>query len=460
MDTSFLDVESHTAHMHVGWVAAFAPRAGESKPTFEALRDHVAARLGRVPRFRQRLAHVPLGLHMPVWVDEPDVDLDRHVLRSTLPRLEDVARLALSVPLQRDRPLWELWIADSLADGQIGVVAKAHHCMVDGIAATQLATLLVDAEPDTLATPPDGWEPARSPASLGLIAGAGRERLGQALAPLRGVARKAASPATVARDAERVGRALRDAFGSLARPSPLNVPLSPLRQLVPLRRSLTELRAIGRHHQVSFNDVVLVACAGGLRRFLERRGELPISLRTMVPVNLRRPGGDAGALGNRIGFVFVDLPCDVADPLERLRRVHAAMWERKRGGVADGAGAVTSCLGFAPAPVRRAVSRLAATPRTFNLTISNIPGPPVQLYLRGCPLEEAYPVVPLADGHALAIGVMTVAGEAFFGLHVDPKALPDADALADDINEGIDELLPLNGRPRPTERVQPGALLR
>jgi WS/DGAT/MGAT family acyltransferase len=435
--------------MHVGWVATFRPPVLRSRPTFKEVRDHVAGRLGRAPRFRQRLAHVPLGLSTPVWVDDTDFDLDRHVVRTTLPHLDDVVRLAMSVPLERDRPLWEIWVADSLADGQLAIVGKVHHCMVDGIAAVQLAALVVDAAPDVAAPEPDGWRPMRSLAPVELVADAGRDLLRQSLKPIPRLVRQAASPGNIVRDTERVLRALRDAFGSLAPPSALNVPISPLRRVVRLRRSLVELRAIARHHRVSFNDVVLAACAGGIRRFLERRGEAPVALKTMVPVNLRRSGADAGTLGNKIAFLFVELPCDEPDPLQRLRRVHIAMDERKRLGVAYGADAVLGSLGLAPPPVRRGVSRLAAAPRTFNLTISNIPGPPAALYLLGCELNEVYPVVPIGDGHALAIGVMTTSDEAFFGLHIDPKAIPDADALADDIGGAIDELVP---RPRLSRR--------
>src|SRR5438067_4265568 len=139
--------------MHVGWVARFAPARGATAPTFEELRAHVAGRLGGAPRFRQRLASVPLGLNTPLWVDDERFDLDHHVIRSPLPRLEEVVRLALSSPLDRDRPLWELWIADSLADGSVGVIGKAHHCMVDGTAAIGLAMLLLDLDPGAAAPP-------------------------------------------------------------------------------------------------------------------------------------------------------------------------------------------------------------------------------------------------------------------------------------------------------------------
>src|SRR4051794_29390912 len=159
LDASFLEIESPTAHMHVGWVATFLPPADGSMPTFEELRDHIGRRLCRAPRYRQRLAGVPLGLNMPTWVDAESFDISEHVLHSTSPDLREVADMAFSVPLNRTRPMWEMWIADRLADNRIGVVGKAHHCLVDGIAAVELAGLLLDPSPRPAEPEPDGWRP-------------------------------------------------------------------------------------------------------------------------------------------------------------------------------------------------------------------------------------------------------------------------------------------------------------
>jgi diacylglycerol O-acyltransferase / wax synthase len=167
LDASFLEIESPTAHMHVGWVATFDPPAGGPRPAFAELRDHIAARLSRAPRYRQRLAPVPLGLNAPEWVDDDAFDIDNHVLHTASRDLPEVADMAFSVPLNRERPLWELWIADRLADGRIGVVGKAHHCLVDGIAAVELASLMLDAEPEPPAPEEDGWRPDRAPGPRG-----------------------------------------------------------------------------------------------------------------------------------------------------------------------------------------------------------------------------------------------------------------------------------------------------
>src|ERR687895_59511 len=166
LDASFLDVETASAHMHVGWAAAFDPPEDGPAPSFEQLRDHISRRLHRAPRYRQRLAEVPLGLSRPVWVDDDQFDLDHHVRRAETGDLRELAGTVLSTPLGRDRPLWEMWIADGLDDGRMGLVGKAHHCMVDGIAAVELAALLLDPQPEPMPSEEDSWRPAPVPDAL------------------------------------------------------------------------------------------------------------------------------------------------------------------------------------------------------------------------------------------------------------------------------------------------------
>ena len=195
---------------------------------------------------------------------------------------------------------------------------------------------------------------------------------------------------------------------------------------------------------MKLNDVVLAVSAAGVRRYLQQRGASPCSLKTMVPVSMRS-AGEADALGNRISFMFIDLPCDEPDPVRRLHAVHLATSKRKDAGEPEGAEAVIGSLGLAPPPLQRAVSRLAAGPRAFNLVVSNIPGPQPPMYMRGCRLREAYPVVPLADRHALSIGVTSIGDRACFGLYADRESLPDVDLLATEIDAEIDQLAALSG---------------
>src|SRR5689334_14072339 len=180
LDASFLAVEKPTAHMHVGWASVFEPPPGEPRPTFEEVREHLGARLHRAPRYRQRLARVPLGVHEAAWIDDDHFELDRHVLRSRATELEDVIESVMSVPLERDRPLWEIWIADSLSDGRLGLVAKVHHCMVDGIAAVELGTLLLDPEPTANGSDAgERWHPAPAPSGMDLLLRGLRDRLSE-----------------------------------------------------------------------------------------------------------------------------------------------------------------------------------------------------------------------------------------------------------------------------------------
>lgn len=443
LDASFLHVESPHAHMHVGWVAVFAPPEGSEPPGFAEIRAHVAGRLCRAPRYRQRLTPVPLGLGDPVWVDAEDFDLDEHIIRSDARRLDPVVDATLSAPLRRDRPLWELRVADRLEGGRIGIVGKAHHCMVDGMAAVELASLLLDPSPRPEHLPEAAWRPAGPPSQVDLVADALRDRVRDGLHAAMAPVRIAGSPRRIGELVAR-GREAADALASSLVPatpgSGLNAPISPRRHLGRTARALSELRAVKDHYGVTLNDVLLAVAAGGIRGYLRGHGVAPPRLKTMVPVSLRA-AGDAADLGNRISFIFVDLPCDEPDPERRLLNVHLATSERKRRGDARGGDAVMRAFGYTPRTVQWALSRLVASPRTFNLVVSNIPGPQEPLYMLGARLEEAYPVVPLADGHALSVGMTTVGDGAFFGVYADQQALPDADVLTAEIDFALDELL-------------------
>lgn len=441
LDASFLEVETAAAHMHVGWIAVLEPPDGRPAPSFEQLRDHVARRLHRAPRYRQRLASIPLGVARPLWVDDERFDIARHVRRSSGGDLLELAATLMSTPLSRERPLWELWIADQLDDGRVGVVGKAHHCMVDGIAAVELAALLLDAEPDPPPDQPDPWEPAPGPSASDLFIGGVLDRARDQLRLASSAARMVASPGRLVGGVERSGRAL---VHSLARTSPverLNEPLSPYRHVGTLSRSLDELRLVKRAFGTTVNDVLLAAAAGGVRRYLERHDTEPPRLKAMVPVNVR--AGGSGELGNRIAFLFIELPCDEPDPLARLAAVHLATREAKAAGEPEGADAVLELASYAPSPVQRVLSRIVASPHTFNVVVSNIPGPGEQLYMLGCPLREAYPIVPLAERHGLSIGFTTVAGGAFFGVYADRDSVPDPDRVAGEIGNALDELIEL-----------------
>jgi diacylglycerol O-acyltransferase len=448
LDASFLAVEGPSAHMHVGWAATFEPPADGPRPDFKTLFEHIAGRLGRAPRFRQRIAPDALGLNAPLWIDAEEFDPAEHIHRSAADDLPQLADAVLSEPLRRDRPLWEFWIADRLRDGRIGLVGKAHHCMVDGLAAVELGTLLLDFVPEAEAGDDPGWLPAPTPHALELVARGAWDRTREQLGLLRHPLALARSPLAIPAFGLRTARALAGAVLPVAPSSALNEPGSSHRHLATARRPLDELRAIKTAHGVTVNDVLLAAVAGALRRHALRAEERPRDLKAMVPVSVRADEG--GEFGNRITFMFVELPAAVADPLLRLRLIGETTSARKQSGVPEDADSALKTLSYAPQTVQRVAAHALASPRVYNLVVSNIPGPRVPMYLRGCRLHDAYPVVPLSARHGLSVGMTTIGDHACFGLYADPETLPDSDALARDLDAELDELRATIDDPWPT----------
>jgi WS/DGAT/MGAT family acyltransferase len=432
LDASFLAVEGPDTPMHVGWVAEF----NGPPPAEEELLAHVAGRFSRAPRFRQRLADVPLSVHDPVWVDDPGFDAAAH-LACAEGDLSELVDAVLSTPLRRDRPLWEITI---VRGRRLALIGKMHHCMVDGIAAVQLANLLLDASPDGWREPGDApqWSAVEPPHPGRLLAHGLVDRTGDlaalALAPLRLAAAPHRVPGVLAKGARMAAQTVLPPAPS----SPLNRPGSARRHHVRITRPLDEIRAIRKRFKVTPNDVLLAACAGGLRRFGgERR------LKVMVPADVRV--SDDADTGNRISFVFFELPCDEPDPVERLRAVNRATALRARDETAETLDGAFRTLSLTPAPVQHALAHAFAHPRLFNLTISSVPGPAVPRYLHGCRLDTVHSAVPLGARHALSIGIVTVAGNACVGVYADAYTLPDADALAADIEAAFDELVHVSG---------------
>jgi WS/DGAT/MGAT family acyltransferase len=451
LDASFLRVESPNAPMHVGWAAILDPPAEGAPPSFDQMREHIRSRLPRAPRYRQMLRTVPFGVNAPVWVDDPAFELDAHVIEGESDRLQDVVDDCMSEPLPRNRPLWQIWIVPRLDDGRVAVIGKAHHCMVDGIAAVELGSLLLDPTPDSPPGEPDRWEPQPGPGRFDLLVGGAVDLIRDELRLAALAGRLVSSPRRAAQLATRGQQAL-TALADSVRPArlieTLNRPISPLRHLGRLTRPIDDLLAIKRAHGVKLNDVVLAAATSGVRSYLAGRGERPTPVKAMVPISVRSNGED-DALGNRISFMFVDLPCEEPDPVRRVREIHGETSERKLRGAAEGGDDVLGVLRYAPGPVQQLAARLVASPRTFNLVVSNIPGPRDVAYMSGCRLREVFPVVPLADRHALSIGFTSVADVGCFGLYADRDSLPDVDRLATSIDAAIDELLELEPEREP-----------
>jgi diacylglycerol O-acyltransferase len=436
LDGSFLRVETRNAHMHVAWSGVFWPAADRPRPTVEALRDKVSARLHLVPRFRQRLADSRLPVAEPKWVDDPAFDVARHVTalgegaELTLARFSELTDAALSRPLSRTGPLWHIHLAPRLEDGSVGLLFKIHHALVDGKSAVELALLLFDTTPEGAPEQGPDWSPAPAPSAARLALDALVDGAIEPLRAARDVARMAASPGEVGLTGtlRRAALAFERDMLRAAPPSYLNSPIGPRRALIRHRARMSDLLAARKPVEVKLNDVCLTAVAGALRQLALRRGEQPRPLKAMVPVSMR--GEDQrDQLGNRISFAFVTLPVDVRSRQARLEQVHSATSEFKRSGRPVGTEAVLGALGLLPAPLKSTAARIAASPRVFNLTVSNVPGPRFSVYMLGAELSEAYPVVPVAEGHALSIGMFSYRDHMHFGLYSDPEALPDADRL-------------------------------
>ncbi len=378
-------------------------------------------------------------MHAPEWIDDPAFSIDRHVYWAPGP-LDGLVEEVMSVPLRRDRPLWEMWVCQDGDGPGFAIVGKLHHCMVDGMAAVELGSLLLDATPQSREGEEAGFNAAPEPAAELLLARALRDRASEQLGLLGSSVRALGRPVDLGQKtavgAARVARTLGNALRP-APPSTLNQQLSPLRTLAMVQRSFDDLRAVKQAFGTTVNDVMLAAVAGGIRSYLIRRGEDPLALKAMVPVSVRCADE---VLGNRISFVFVEVPCDQRDPVVRLYRVHTSMSRRKRDGEPHAADMTLRAAASTPL-VGGLVSKLVASPRTFNLTVSNIPGPAGDCYLLGSRLAAVYPVVPLSEQHTLSIGMVTVGEKACFGVYADRATLPDVDLLAGDIDYALEELL-------------------
>jgi WS/DGAT/MGAT family acyltransferase len=441
LDEAFLRIESEAAHMHVGWTLL----AEGAAPDIEELRAHVGARLELLPRFRRRaLSSV---LHDPMWVDHDEFDISYHVTRMSFPRPAELSELRalagalLSERLDRRHPLWRLHLVDGLCDGGFAIIGRAHHALVDGISAVEVAQLLFDIDPCARATEPAAWKPSQTPplTSRALATVADRTRLARMAGSL--ALRTFANPAVVAEGAAAVRR-FASALAPVATAAPrtsLNHAIGPRRAVAFAELSLPTAKTVARRRGATVGDVVLATAALALGRVLRRAGESHPWLRTMVPVNTRPR--DAGAeLGNRISFVFVELPVGERRPCAALDEVARQMGTQKRSGNAGSFDGVLRMARFAPLPLRDLIAWLATRPQTFNAVVSNIPGPRQPLFMLGRPLRAAYPAVPLARGHGLSVGVLSYRDVLHVGLYADPGVVPDVEEVAHDFRRSFDAL--------------------
>ena len=456
LDASFLYLETSDQPMHVCSIMELDTSTMPGGYTFDRLRDALSLRIRAMPQFREKLANSPLNLDHPVWVDDNNFDIDRHLHRIGLPppggraELSEICGHIASLPLDRRRPLWEMWVIEGVAgtdchrDGRIGVMIKVHHAGVDGVTGANLMSQLCTTEADAPAPDPvdgvggaSGWE----------IAAGGLVRFAARPLHLANVV-----PGTVS---SVVGTLLRAREGqTMARPfaaprTVFNARISGRRNVALAKLDLEDIKTVKNHFGVKVNDVVMALVSGMLRQYLAERNALPdTSLVATVPVSVHGKSDRPGR--NQVSGMFSSLQTHIADPVERLKAIAEANSVAKQHSSAIGATLLQDWTQFAAPAVFGIAMRVYARTRltempVHNLVVSNVPGPQVPLYMLGCEVKAMFPLGPIFHGSGLNITVMSLSGNLDVGLISCPQLLPDLWAMADEFAIGMQELLAIAG---------------
>jgi len=461
LDHSFLVYESDTAHMHVASTLIFeaAPlRAPDGSIDFDRVCDYVLSRLDHIPRYRQRLATTPIEGH-PVWVDDPAFNIRYHVRHAALPKpgterqLKRMAGRIVSLPLDREKPLWEIWLVEGLESDRLAMVSKVHHCMVDGISGAELLVALLTPQPCEKVEIPPVWTPRPAPGAL-------RMGVGEVTRALRAPLRAAEGLWRIARDEDHARHALSERQGALAHaaqrmglgatPAPFNRPIGPHRRVDWLPMSLERIREVRQALGCTVNDVVLATAAGGLGAFLARcRGTdvEALDFRVMAPVSVRAPT-EQGALGNRVSAWILPLPLAERDPIARVEAVRAHTRELKESKEALGAELLTQATEWTGGLLLSLASRLVTYGTPFNMVITNVPGPQVPLWLLEARMLAAHPVVPLMGLLGLGIALFSYDGTLSWGFCGDWDLVPDLHELVTATEDAFEALYEAAGAAR------------
>ena len=450
LDLSFLELEDASAHMHIGAVSVFesAPVARpDGGIDIDRVRTLMEAGMYRIPRYRQRLAYVPLVRH-PVWVDDDRFNLAYHLRHTHLPvpgderTLKRLAGRIMSQQLDRGKPLWEMWVVEGLQGNRFAIISKVHHCMIDGVGSVELTGSVMRPTPDPdprLEEPPPRWIPRPVPSARRLLAAEVFHRALEPLTAVNEMRRALRDPRGTARafatSALGVGEAIAAGFRP-ASPSPLNVEIGPHRRFDWTMMDLAALKQIRGKLGGTLNDVVLAIVAGALRRFFRRRGVAVdgMDFRAMVPVNVRPPG-EHEALGNQVAMLVARLPIDQRDPAERVARVVEATTQMKRSRQARGVQTLEEVSDHTFTTLFTLFGRLAASARPFNLVVTNVPGPQFPTYIVGSRMLACYPLVPLFRDQALGVALFSYDGRLYWGFNADWDALPDLHDVVDAVDE-------------------------
>ena len=447
---AFLEAEDVDpgASLAIGSLAIFAG----PPPAFEELVAAISGRLPLIPRYRQRLRTVPLGLGAPAWVDAEDFDINDQ-LRATTVRapggpaeVADLFSQLMSSRMDRTRPLWEYWFIDGLPDGRWALLSKVHHCMVDGVSGTDLYTLLLDPTPEQRPGAPDSWDPAPPPPALQYTAEAVRELVATPLRITGTLAHAARTPRRMVRTTARAATGLLTLSGALrpAHDSSLTGPLHGGRRYTWTSVSFDDIRTVRTAWECTVNDVALAVVAGGFRRLLLARGEEPDphTLRTLVPVSTRKPGEES-ILDNRVSLMLPFLPVEVADPVERLTTIrHRIRALRSRHEPEAGEGITGAAeLGWFPSVAWGVRMGWRLPQRHVTTVTTNVPGPRTSLYALGREMLEVLPYVPIADRVRISIAMFSYRGSLTFGITGDRDSTPDLEVLARGIDHSLSELV-------------------
>ena len=439
LDGSFLAIENGASHMHIGSVALFERGpfgTADGGVDIERIRSLMESELHRVPRYRQRLAHTPI-FAQPVWVDDQHFNLAYHIRHTHLPRpgderqLKRLAARLMSQELDRGKPLWEMWVVEGLTDDRFAIITKVHHCMIDGVGSVQLTGAMLRPTPDveTPVDPPPRWIPRPVPSSLEPLAAEVGHRVVTSVNALASAALATLRPWDALSGAREMTAALGDTLGTglhSASPTPLNVDIGPHRRFDWADADLEALKRVRRRHGGTVNDVVLAVLAGALRRFLHGRGLDPkdLDFRVMVPVNVR-DAGSRDHVGNRVAMMVVRLPLDESDPVRRLQRTVAETARVKRSRQAAGMQLIESLSDATFPALMVQMANLTAMARPYNVVTTNVPGPPIPVYVAGARMLSCYPLVPLFANQALGIALFSYAGRLHWGFNADWDAMPD-----------------------------------
>lgn len=458
LDAGFLWLETPTSAMHVSGLAIYDPkelrRAGKEFG-IDTVREMVRGRLHLAPPFRQRLVEVPFQLHFPLWIEDPNFDLDNHIRHVAVPAPGGIRELAVlageinAIQLDRSRPLWEMWYIEGLEGGRVATLTKVHHAAMDGASGSEITVALFDLSPEVTEhpVPDEEWKPDKVPSDVEMLSYATQSLIRQPYRVVKALSRTARAALDLRSLVRSPGHGLAP-LPFTAPPTSINGSITSARSVAATTVSLTDVKRVKNAFGATVNDVVLALCAGALRNYFSSRGEeLHAPLLAMVPVSVRSDD-QRNDMGNQVSSMFTSLATDVADPVERLHAIHDGMKGAKDQHKAIGAETLTNWSEFAaPAVFGRAMrlyARMGLADRhrpVFNLTISNVPGPPFPLYSAGAKLEANYPLGPILDGSALNITVMSLEDKLDFGLLACPDVVDDVWTISDGLGTALDELL-------------------